>query len=139
MTDSYLQKVGDLLTSRRLTDDPTARILRDLHYIKDDRLNIPVIMVHDVAAVRRLVDTVDNAVVTWLQARSGDFRSVFADVTPVKMGVNFREVLIQLWHYAFGHTNKHLSRMGVLFNPYSEGSDWSGYLPVVWERDCDLW
>lgn len=139
MIDCYLQKVGDLLTSRRFADDPTVKVLRDLHYIEDDRLNIPIITVNDMAAVQPLVDAVDNAVVTWLRARSGDFPRVFADVTPVRMGVDFREVLIQLWHYIFGHTNKHLSRMGVLFNPYSEGSHWSGYLPVVWESKCDLW
>ena len=139
MTDSYLQGVGDLLKSRAFDDSATTRILRELHYIKDDCLNIPVITHQDMEAVQLLVDSVDNAVLTWTKERSGDFQRIFADVTPVRMGVDFREVLIQLWHYIFGHANKHMCRMGVLFSPYSDSSDWPGYLPVVWEKDCNLW
>ncbi|NLU42057.1 MAG: hypothetical protein GXX08_07625 [Firmicutes bacterium] len=138
MTDNYLQEVGDLLKSREFAHSTTTRILRELHFIKDDRLNIPVITVHDMASVKPVIDAVDKAVGTWLREHSDELRHVFADVTPVRVGVDFREVLIQLWHYIFGHTNKHLCRMGALFNPYSESSDWPGYLPVVWEKGCDL-
>jgi hypothetical protein len=139
MADSYLQKVGDLLKSRMFTDGATVSVLRELHYIKNDRLNIPIITLDDMASVRPLIDSVDQTVLTWLKARSGGFQRVFADVTPMRMGVDFREVLIHLWHYIFGHTNKHLCRMGILYSPYSSSSDWPGYLPVVWERSCNLW
>jgi hypothetical protein len=127
----YMQRMAEVLTKRRFDDCQTAALLRELHYIKGKQLNIPVIAEGDMPAVHSLIDAVDAAVLAWLQERHSTFPQLFEALTPLRSGVSFREVMIQLWHYIFGHANKHLSRSGFCFNPYGTGSDWPGYLPVV--------
>ena len=101
-------------------------------------MNIPVIVSEDAKNIRRLTNIIDEIIKDWLAENSCNLKSTFADLTPLKFGVDFKEVLIQIWHYVFGHANKHLSRNGYFFNPYSDDSDFSGYLPVVYESQCGL-
>lgn len=138
MLNLYMNKIGDALTKRVNLNESTKSVLEDLKYIKNGQLNIPVIVFEDMPSIDKLIISVDEIIKDWLIEYSSNLKFIFKNLTPIKFGVEFREVLIQIWHYIFGHTNKHLSRNGYFFNPYSNTSDFAGYLPVVHEVKCDL-
>lgn len=138
MTQYYMTNVGRALTKKSKPDKLMEHILEELKYLKNEKLNIPVIIDEDMNHIRQFINNIDNIVKGWLIDNSDDFDVLFKNLTPVNFGVDFKEVLIQIWHYIFGHTNKHLSRNGYFFNPYSTDSDFDGYLPVVHESSCSL-
>ena len=138
MIHYYMPKVGKVLTKREKPDDSMKDILIDLKYIKNGELNIPIIVSEDMKTARNFIILVDVIIKDWLIENSNNLKKVFKNLTPVRFGVDFKEVLIQVWHYIFGHANKHLSRNGYFFNPYSSDSDFDGFLPVVYEDKCNL-
>ncbi len=133
MIGYYMARIGNALIKKAPADGSMIEILTELKYLKDGKLNIPVLVSEDAKNIRRLTNIIDEIIKDWLAENSGNLKSIFSDLTPLKFGVDFKEVLIQTWHYVFGHANKHLSRIGYFFNPYSDDSDFSGYLPVVYE------
>jgi nucleoside diphosphate kinase len=52
----------------------------------------------------------------------------------VKNGVPFDEIIIQLWHFIFGQTNKHLAQNGMIRDTYST-SIHQGYVPAICYRE----
>ena len=138
MLQHYMPEVGRVLAKQSEPDELMLKILTELKYIKDGQLNIPVVVYEDIKYIRQFMNILDKTIKSWLINNSGEFIKYFKELTPIKSGVDFKEVLIQIWHYIFGHTNKHLSRNGYFFNPYSDESDFDGYLPVVHENKCDL-
>lgn len=133
-----MNRISKLFIGRQFENNDTTQLLKELKYIKNGKVNIPIITLEDTDAVSPLVKKTDEIIRVWVKENSGDFKRAFSGLTPVKFGVDFKDVLIQVWHYIFGHTNKHLSRMGFFLNPYSDKSDFKGYLPVMHDSSCNL-
>lgn len=97
-------------------------------------LKIPYFEHEDIGWIEKAMRTTAPAVKEWLDENMDTIREDMQIIKPIKNGVPFEEVFIQIWHYIFGLTNKHLARKGFMFDTYSEGSDHKGYQPAVMEK-----
>jgi len=110
--------------------------LDSLGYLDADRrLAVPYFAAEDVAAVRTVKKTVLDKVREWSSANYEDLKANLADVTPMKHGVDFREVMIQVWHWIFGLTNKRLAEAGFFFDTYATGHKSPGCVPAIVEEE----
>lgn len=115
-------------------------LLKKLSYVQETRsedgeikvaLKIPYFDGEDIGLILETMRTAAPAVKEWLDDNMDTIKEDMQKIKPIKNGVPFKEVFIQIWHYIFGLTNKHLARKGLLFNTYSEESDHKGYQPAV--------
>lgn len=67
----------------------------------------------------------------WSEDNITQLEQDLAQINPIKNGVPFREVFIQVWHYIFGLTNKGLAEAGFIHDTYAEASRHKGYLPAI--------
>jgi hypothetical protein len=137
-----LKDWGDTLLQSLIGSGPSLHrdLLIKLNYLKDDMLNIPVLLVDDKPLVEQVLKKMTVIISEWLEVNYTNLKKDLRDITPLRFGVDYREVFIQVWHYLFAVTNKHLVRSGFFFNPYGPESDWQGYLPVIHVNELkDFW
>ncbi|HJO94039.1 MAG TPA: hypothetical protein QF753_11600 [Victivallales bacterium] len=128
--ENGMGRIYDYLISNE-TDKNLERILGDLKYIKDGKINIPIFNNDNYILVKDVIDQTNDILTIWLQKNIPQLEYSFRDLNSLKMGVSFKEVLVELWHLVFGYANKHLARSCFIFNPYSKESDFKGYLPCI--------
>ncbi|HAA85707.1 MAG TPA: hypothetical protein DCE14_05055 [Kosmotogaceae bacterium] len=136
MVEGYMKKLSRIIVERSWKNTEYEKVLEKLKYVKEDKLNVPVVLKRDLGKLRPLIMDVTSVTIEWAKNRSASFRKDFKDLTSVRAGVDFREVMIQVWHYIFGHANKHLTEDQRFFDPYSNESSFRGYLPVIHESGC---
>ncbi len=135
----YMLKIGRMITKKTDPLGVVAHLLDVLLYTKENKFNVPIIIKEDMVGVNDFIDKTKCIIRAWLSANSPSWQEDFKDLTPLRQGVDFKEVLIQIWHYVFGHTNKHLARGGYFFDPYGKNSDFPGYLPVIHATNCKFY
>ncbi len=138
MIENYMTLMAEILITKNIGKPKMNTILEELKFIKDGTINIPIITYNDMKNINMLIESVDEVIYDWLNKYSTEIRNIFQDLTPIKFEVEFREVFIQIWHYIFAHANKYMCNEGFIFNPYSNDSDFNGFLPVIHEASCAL-
>ncbi len=135
-----LEEWGRLLFKAITTGELSEHIqlLERLKYLKAGSLNVPVIVEEDRVAIEPLSAIMSELILEWAHDYYGKFAGELKETTPLKFGVDFQEVFIQIWHYIFAVTNKNLARSGFFFDPYGEDSDWQGYLPVIHSAELEM-
>lgn|GEM_PF-1616748 len=136
IVDAYIKKVAKTVVERSWDERDCKKVLVKLNYIQEDRLNVAVILKRDLAVIKTLLENATEVLADWLRLYAPEMKERFSDLTSVRAGVDFKEVLLQVWHYVFGHTNKHLAEDERFFDPYSDESSFKGYLPVIHESGC---
>ncbi len=134
----YMLDAGKLLFQQKTSPKTLEHLLYKLNYINDDKLNIPVITVEDRESVNEFIKAIRQIIEAWIKENYHAWEKDFMELTPVKQGVDYKEVLIQIWHYIFGYANKHLARSGYFFDPYGKASDFPGFLPAIHQAECNL-
>ncbi len=99
-------RVGRMITKGALPAGKIAHLLDVLLYTKDNKFNVPVIIKDDMVGLNEFIDKTKSIIRAWISANSPGWPEDFKDLTPLRQGVDFKEVLIQIWHYVFGHANK---------------------------------
>lgn len=138
MIENYMKLMAEVLITKNFTQSKVVTVLEKLKIIKNGTLNIPIIIYKDMKDINTFIESVDIVIYDWIKEYSTDFRNIFHELTPIRFGVDFREVIMQIWHYIFGNANKYMSEEGIIFNPYSNNSDFEGFLPVIHESRCNL-
>ena len=98
-------------------------------------LKIPYFDENDIKSLKEIVKEIAPTLERWFDENLVEIEKDMQDIKPIKNGVPFEEVFIQIWHYIFGLTNKHLAEEGFIYDTYSEGSDHKGYLPALVKGD----
>jgi hypothetical protein len=97
-------------------------ILRDMKYLRLDengliRLNYPVFSKEDKALTDEVSEIVVKASIKILNKQYDKLKSSLRELTPIKNGVDFREVFNVIWHDIFGEVNKVLAESGFMYDP----------------------
>lgn len=109
--------------------------LRSLGYLDAGGLAVPYFGAEDIRVVRTIKDIVLEQVTAWCDANYADFKTSMSGATPVRHGVDFKEVFIQIWHWVFGLTNKRLAEAGFMFDTYGPGHKSPGCVPAIVEDE----
>ena len=136
MVDNYMKKIAKHVVERSWKGTGFQEVLEKLSYVKDNEIAIPVFIKRDIPRIKHLISEVISVLHEWLGHEIRSIKKSFRDLTPNRFGVDFKEVMLHIWHYMFGHTNKHLSSDERFFDPYSEESEFKGFLPVIHESGC---
>lgn len=108
--------------------------LRSLGYIDGDGgLAVPYLADEDAGVVAGVKDVVVEQVLRWAGSGYDGLRADMRATTPVRHGVDFREVFVHVWHWVFGLVNKRLAEKGMLFDAYEAGHRSPGCVPAVVE------
>jgi hypothetical protein len=135
---TYATAVARHLMGEETGEEPLQAHLEALHYTAGGIPTGPVFVPQDREALRSFIAVLDERLVRWIDDHNDGMRAAFGLLSPMLQGVAWREVLLQIWHYVFAHANRSLCASGVLFDPYSAGSQFPGYLPVVSHKRCEL-
>lgn len=98
-------------------------------------LKIPYFDENDIGSMKEIVNELAPTLERWFDENLVEIEKDMQDIKPIKNGVPFDEVFIQIWHYIFGLTNKHLAERGIIYDTYSKRSDHKGYLPALIKGD----
>ncbi len=71
----------------------------------------------------------------WVEDNIEKLEVSLQEIRPIKNGVAFEEVFVQVWHGIFGLVNKKLAHEGLIFDTYSRASEHKGYLPGLVKGD----
>ncbi len=111
------------------------RWLERLGYAQDDILSVPYFDEEDRAWLEPLSHLVFTEVRAWCEEYYTKLKEALADSTPVRHGVEYREVFRQVWHWVFGIANRSLAQRGLIYDTYEPGSSTPGYLPAAAKRE----
>lgn len=115
-------------------------LLKKLNYIKDEKLNIPILDVQDTEILKIIINKMVVIINSWLDSFYLEIKKELQNITPIKYNVDYKEVFMQVWHYLFAVTNKNLARKEFFFDPYNKKSDWQGFMPIIYSSELnDIW
>ncbi|MDI6823989.1 MAG: hypothetical protein QME93_00610 [Bacillota bacterium] len=107
------------------------RWLQRLGYARDGVLSVPYFDVEDRTWLEPLSRLVFSEVRAWCEEYYAKLKEALADSTPVRHGVDYREVFRQVWHWVFGIANRSLAERALIWDTYEAGSRTPGYLPAA--------
>lgn len=113
--------------------------LNGLGYITDGRLSVPYFLAKDAPAITEVEMMVLGEVKKWCDRHYLAIRESLAEITPLRHGIDYREVFVEIWHWVFGLTNRHLVEQGLLFDPYSSLHRTPGCVGAVAEAAALGW
>ncbi len=122
-------------------DDGTKRIslLRRLNYVEEEEekvyLKIPYFTEEDIDMILDCMEPFVQTIKGWVEDNIEKLEVSLQEIRPIKNGVAFEEVFVQVWHVIFGLVNKKLAHEGLIFDTYSRESEHKGYLPGLVKGD----
>ncbi len=118
--------------------DKYISFLKEIKYIEEENgtyhLTIPYFTEENTEMISDCIEPFIPVLKDWLDENLGSLKEELKETRPMKNGVPFDELFIQVWHFIFGLTNKNLAREGIIYDTYSDRSDHKGYLPAVAEK-----
>ena len=113
-------------------------LLKKLGYIEKNNekyyLSIPYFESQDTQLIFEAISPLLPIIKEWMEDNLDRLEDDVAEIKPIKNGVPFEEVYIQIWHYIFGLTNKKLAGRGIIYDTYSDPLH-KGYLPGLFKGD----
>lgn len=116
-----LLQLSSKLAKERGQIEGLPRFLKDAKYVSTDgeeiRLNYPVFTARD----KRTSEAVCEVMSEVVQKEALDcFESLgteLGEITPMKRGIDPREVYTDIWHWIFGQANRIMTERGFMFEP----------------------
>lgn len=134
----YALAVARHMLGEQVGDKKLQAHLEAVHYTVGGKPAVPVLVAEDMAVLHPWIRELDKVLMRWIDAHNDEMRRSLSRLAPLQQGVGWREILLQVWHYVFGHANRCLCARGTLFDPYCVDSSFPGYLPAVYRRQCNL-
>lgn len=114
-------------------------LLQTLGYIEVEdgicHLLIPYFDQRDLPMIFQAADIIGSLLRQWCEDNMVQLERDLAELNPLRNGVPFRELFIQVWHYVFGLANKYLAETGVIYDTYCPASRHKGYMPALSKGD----
>jgi hypothetical protein len=115
------------------------KFLKEIDYIevqKDENKNklyfkIPFFEEDNISIVWQCFNHLYPIIKQWLDTNIPQIQQEIKTLNSVKNKVSFREIIIQVWHFIFGHTNRYLAEAGFITDTYKKSSHHIGYLPAI--------
>lgn len=113
------------------------RLLSDMKYVTltDEKvgLNYPVFETQDKGIVDSAWEIVSESIEREACRYFDSLRSELAEITPIRRGIDPREIYTDIWHWVFGQTNRIMAERGFLFDPTREREQEGRYIAWIEE------
>ena len=96
-------------------------LLADMGYIRlmndEAFLNWPVFMEADIKPIKEVCNLIGSISLNFVRSNFREWQVKFANITPMKNKIDFKESFNMIWHWIFGQTNKTLAENGFIHDP----------------------
>jgi len=132
-----VESLSESVRMEREQAETLVRLLTDMRYVKLDgdrvALNYPVFTAEDKEVVegvwRMLSATVEEVACGYFESLRGEL----AEITPLRKGIDPREIYTDVWHWIFGWANRMLAESGFFYDPPREREGEARYIAWVEE------
>ncbi len=95
------------------------------------RLIAPVFLEEDAAMMAEIMRKSRGIMTDWLRENYRPLEQDLGQLTTLRNGISYQRYFSQIWHYVFGYTNRELIDAGLMADPYEEGRQYKGFLPMA--------
>jgi DNA-binding MarR family transcriptional regulator len=114
------------------------RLLADMKYIRVENsevsLNYPVFTFNDSGIIEDLWHRLSPTVEVFIVESFDSLKTELASLTPIRKGIDPREIFTDVWHWIFGWTNRIIAERGFFYDPPREREGEARYIAWVEEK-----
>jgi len=113
------------------------KLLANMKYVilgeEKVRLNYPVFTLEDKKVIEDVWKTVSKIVEKEACEYFNSLQTELAEITPIRKGIDQREIYTDVWHWVFGWANRIMAERGFLFDPPKEREGEGRYIAWIEE------
>ncbi len=126
-----LEKLGE----EREQADNLLKLLVDMKYVSlmegEARLNYPFFDEEDKAVIEAVWGTLSESVEKEACDYFNSLQTELAEITPIRRGIDPREIYTDIWHWVFGGANRIMAEKGFFFDPPKEREGEGRYIAWI--------